>query len=145
MDVVNLTPHAVVLIVPGGHSVTYPSSGEARVEEIPGEAWSAGLYPIPIRGRTEYGTVTGLPTRTPEPIADECISGPHGPPDKVYIVSHLVAERLREMTAEERAKGWGKDTNADLWFKRDDIVTPGDLVRDAQGRVIGCRTFAALW
>jgi hypothetical protein len=57
----------------------------------------------------------------------------------------MVAERIREQTRAERLKEWGKGIDLARWFKRDDVVTPGELVRDAQGRVIGCRSFAALW
>jgi hypothetical protein len=144
MKVVNLTPHPIALWKDGSLT-TFESQGEARVSEVHGAPWVSGLYPIPIRGPTLYGNIIGLPARTPEPIIDEVISGPHGPPDTVYIVSHLVAEKLREQTRAEREKEWGKDVDVDRWFKRDDIVTPGDLVRDESGRVVGCTTFVALW
>jgi hypothetical protein len=144
MNVVNLTPHPITLHH-GGKTTVFPSAGEARVAEAPGASWATGLYPIPIRGPTLYGDITGLPARSPEPIIDEVISGPHGPPDTVYVVSLLVAEKLREQTRAERLKTWGKDVDPDRWFTRDDIVTPGDLVRDDAGRVIGCKTFASLW
>lgn len=147
MDVVNLTPHAVTLVHADGHTETFPSAGEARAEEIPGAPWNNHSYPIPIRAMTRYSYISGLPARSPEPTADECVSGSHGPPDKVYIVSHIVAERLRE---KRRAAKAGEDElpgsqPLDDLFMRDDIVTPGELVRDEAGRVIGCRTFVSLW
>lgn len=147
MEVVNLTPHAVTLVHKDGHTETFPSAGEARAEEIPGAPWNNPSYPIPIRSTTRYSYVSGLPARSPEPTADECVSGPHAPPDKVYIVSHVVAERLREKrraAAENERERAGSQPLEDL-FMRDDIVTPGDLVRDAEGCVIGCRTFVSLW
>ena len=144
MRVVNLTPHPITLIH-NGESTTFPSQGEARVTEAHGAPWDNSSYPIPIRGPTIYGSVTGLPPRSPEPIVEEVVSGPHTPPDVVYIVSLVVAQRLREQTQAERSKEWGKGVDLDAWFKRDDIVTPGDLVRDEAGRVIGCKTFASLW
>lgn len=144
MRVVNLTPHPIILIH-NGETTTFTSQGEARVNEVHGAPWTNPSYPIPIRGPTLYGNVVGLPPRSPEVTADEAVSGPHGPPDVVYIVSHMVAERLREQTRTERSKEWGKTTNLDNWFRRDDVVTPGDLVRDEDGRVIGCKTFASLW
>jgi len=147
MRVVNLTPHAVTLIHKDGRAETFPSTGEARAEEILGAPWNNPSYPIPIRAHTRYSHIIGLPARTPEPIAEECISGPHGPPDVVYIVSHIVAERMRELwrAARDGEKERAGSQPLDLLFKRDDVVTPGALVRDGQGRVAGCRTFVALW
>jgi hypothetical protein len=147
MDVVNLTPHAVTLVHADGHTEIFPSAGEARAEEIPGAPWNNPSYPIPIRSMTRYSYISGLPARHPEPTAAECVSGPHGPPDRVYIVSHIVAERIRakrNAAADGERERAGSQPIVDL-FKRDDIVTPGSLMRDEAGRVIGCRTFVSVW
>ena len=148
MEVVNLTPHAVTLFHANGSTTTYPPSGEvARVEEQPGSMWAPGIYPFPIRGPSVYGELIGLPPRSPELTVDE-LAEPFGPPDRVYIVSLFFADRLRAEV--ERAKMEPQPTPGHGWweamlrrFRRDDVVTPGDLVRDDAGRIIGCKNVVA--
>lgn len=150
MEIINLTPHGINLIAADGTSTTYPPSGVvARVEETPGRAWRNSAYPLPVRSATIYGDLTGLPPRTPAPTVDE-LAGPHGPPDKVFIVSLVVAQKLRndvEAAAREPFPGHGKEWYAAMMrrFIRDDVVSPGELVRDASGRIIGCRDFVAVF
>jgi len=63
MDVVNLTPHAIVIVGPEGSTMTIPPSGVvARVAtatspagEIRGEG-----FPVPLT-RVSFGEVQGLP------------------------------------------------------------------------------------
>lgn len=78
MNLINLTPHPIVLIQADGTQVTIPKSGQvARVSATPGQAVGS-LGGVPLFSATSYGPVEGLP-----------------PPkaDTVYIVSGLVLSR----------------------------------------------------
>ena len=108
--IVNLTPHAIVVICQSAYrnpltSVTFPPSGNvARVEtssECQGWLMEDGV-PIPLY-RTELGSVIDLPS----------------PQDgTMLIVSSIVK---------------GKHP------RRDDLLSPYGLVRDEEGNVIGCQ------
>lgn len=120
MSLVNLTPHPIVLISPGGGNVTIPPSGTvARVGTTPGEHltdYTAEVgSPVPILAPDEWGDVEDLPEPR-EGVA--------------YIVSALVGLAME-----------GGD--------RTDLVMPGtapaDLPeRDAQGRITGVRVLKAV-
>ena len=76
MNIVNLTPHMITLLI-SGKMVEIPSSGLARCascEELVGEVDGISVY------RNSYGEVSGLP----EPKEDT-----------IYVVSRLVAEALK--------------------------------------------------
>lgn len=129
MQLVNLTQHDIVLVLPTGEYRIPPYGQVARVavtrevaEHLPvsedygqigdgGDALGESLPPrqhlIPIH-RTVFGAVEGLPD--PRPFVQ-------------YIVSRVVAEAARD---------------------RDDLLIPDDTVRDEQGRIIGCRALARL-
>ena len=73
MNIVNLTPHMITLLI-NKEMVEVPSSGLARCascEELVGEIDGINIY------RNSYGEVSGLP----EPKEDT-----------IYVVSRLVAE-----------------------------------------------------
>ncbi len=100
MAFVNLTPHAIVVVVPSG-TTTIPASGTlARCKTVNVPVGEVDGVPV---GRVTYGDVEGLPA--PQ-------EGTY------YVVSALV-----------RAAVPG----------RSDVLSPGDLVRDAAGQVVGCR------
>lgn len=62
MQLVNLTPHAIVLAAPDGDRVTVQPSGVvARVSTTPGALFTVPGVPVPVAGRTYFGEVTGLP------------------------------------------------------------------------------------
>jgi hypothetical protein len=62
IDMVNLTPHPIVLQAPDGARTTIPPSGTvARVSAIPGELVVMDGCPVPIARPTVFGEVTGLP------------------------------------------------------------------------------------
>lgn len=82
MNIINLTPHAVVIRAPSGASLTIPSSGVARVGSTPGAPLDGQVLmsdPQPVLyAAPTWGAVEGLP----EPI-----------PGTIYIVSAMVAAR----------------------------------------------------
>lgn len=114
MQFVNLTPHAVNIVVNGEVALTvHPEPHPARVQEIvvPKESvYSSDGKRIPVRvNRVNYSKdVTNLPA----PQAGVGI-----------IVSQLVAQALPE---------------------RDDLYFPHEVVRDESGRIIGCAALAQL-
>ena len=101
MNLVNLTPHAVTIVLPSGDTVTLPPSGTvarcSTSSEVVGE-----VNGIPV-SRVSYGEVVGLPEATEGVI---------------FIVSALVRSAVPH---------------------RKDVASPGDLVRDAAGAVVGCK------
>lgn len=106
MKLVNLTPHALHVILDDDRLLTIPSAGLARAgngrRQI-GTIESDG-YTIPLY-HTTFGAITGLPDPAP---------------DTVYLVSNIVAQAVR----------------------RDDVLIVDDMVRDGEGRILGCRAFA---
>ena len=63
MTIINLTPHAIVLISPSGEEVVVPTSGEvARVASTPGTIREVEGLPVPVAGATMFGDVIGLPS-----------------------------------------------------------------------------------
>ena len=69
--------------------------------------------------RSEAADVAGFPTSVTTFGEIEGLPAPQ--PDTIYIVSGMVAARCGD---------------------RDDVLAPGELVRDATGAVIGCRGFS---
>lgn len=114
VTLVNLTPHAVSLIVGDGGSVTIPPSGivcRAASTSKDIAAIETGVGLIPVR-RIEYGRPEGLPAPAP---------------NTVYIVSALAAQAIRAYHPE-----------------RDDVVVVADAVRDEAGRVVGAKALAVV-
>jgi len=117
VKLVNLTPHEVVVYDAAGNVVLRvpPAGRVARVATR--EELVGSVNGVPVF-KTTYTEVEGLPE--PEPST-------------VYIVSLLVLQALQ-------AHG----------IKRGDVVapntspTPNGAVRDAQGRIIGVRSFVVL-
>lgn len=112
MTLVNLTPHAINFVdASGAPLVTIEPSGQlARVTSK--TVVIGEIDGIPVTA-TEYGEVEGLPAplRKDDPRR---LYGGVG-----YIVSSLVASRVPD---------------------RDDVFIPNESVRDAQGRIVGCRS-----
>ena len=61
MNIVNLTPHNIVLQDADGVRTVIASSGVARVASTPGALENVEGVPVPIAGRATYGAVEGLP------------------------------------------------------------------------------------
>jgi len=101
MRKINLTPHAINLMVNGETEVIEPSGDIARVS-MDSEQIAGGDIPICA---VSFGEIENLPAPTEGTI---------------FIVSSMVAQAAL----------------------RPDVVAPHDLVRDSQGRIIGCKSFA---
>jgi len=124
--IINMTPHPVNILTESG-SLTIPSSGQIRLA-------AKTVQDVPIDGVPTTRTVFGDPEGLPEPswacpccgavgpevnfngVTPCCESGPVG---VFFIVSQLVKSAL--------------PTRADL-------LVPAEVVRDDQGRIIGCRS-----
>ena len=113
VKIVNLTPHAITIILPDGQKLEIPPSGtvarvSVKAKEV-GKLEYAGME-VPIV-KLEYGDVVGLP----EPQEGT-----------IYLVSTLVLMALKD-------KG----------IKRNDVFSPDtspeSAIRDSQGRIIGVR------
>jgi len=64
MNLVNLTPHALVLRSPEGDDyVVEPSGTVARVSSTPGPLSRVPGIPVPVAAPDQVGSVTGLPRR----------------------------------------------------------------------------------
>ena len=118
MKIVNLTPHS--LRVRG----VSPISGKEVWFEIPPSGEVA-------RVRVEYRPARELPTCEPEVegaptvVLHQATYGdvegvPDPKPGTLYVVSGMVEARLSH---------------------REDVVAPGNLIRDEEGRVVGCDGF----
>lgn len=115
MTIINMTPHAVNLEVPG-NVITFPPSGKTiRIDQesyLVG-SMAIGNYTIPVY-RTEYGNAKVVD-------ADgNCTELPDVEEGTYYIVSAITAQQV----------------------KRNDFLITNEAVRDDNGRIIGCRSFA---
>lgn len=113
MELVNLTPHAVVIVNANDNVVATiaPSGGVARARQTDrnvGEVMVDG-FAVPLV-KSVFGEVEDLPAPT-EGVA--------------FIVSFIT------VTA---ARAHGRPTS--------DLLTTSGPVRDAEGRIIGCRALA---
>lgn len=111
MKFINLTPHAITVIRTEGPSMTIAP------EAVPARVSQKNVISKIVDGvavyTAEFGDVVGLPA--PQV-------------DTIYIVSAMVKSALRARASH------GLDT-------RRDCVSPGNLLRDAAGNVIGCEGF----
>lgn len=122
--IINLTPHTINFYKSEDDFIEIESSGIARVsqKDVP-----AGSYMGFELVKQEFGDVEGLPE---EPECGcgipACYSGKFcgQPPAVMYIVSGMVRASLPE---------------------REDLLSPSDMVRDKNGRILGCRSFAVNW
>lgn len=117
LEVVNLTPHAIVYQRDDGSRVTYAPSGQvARVSTVQGAPVKTAL-PFKVLNAPVRGPIEGLPI-----MNYKC--------DKVYIVSGMVADALR--------------TSGNL---RPDVFSPGTGPQDGaireNGQVVAVTCFIA--
>jgi hypothetical protein len=117
-NLVNLTPHEITLVgEDGGVILRIPPSGiVARVRE---EVTVAGTVTVCPSGPLTSGVEVPLVKRAWGPI--EGLPAPQF--RTLFIVSSLVAQAA-----------WSQG--------RRDVVAPGELVRDPEGRVIGCKNLS---
>lgn len=80
MNIINLTPHRIVLQGANGTRHVYESAGVARISATPGTLATVDGLPCPVAAPTTYGNIEGLPTPSPNTI---------------YICSAMVAERAK--------------------------------------------------
>lgn len=146
-EIINLTPHAIRIPVTlrpeEGEWTLEPSGAIARAAEVVSPAPPIGDIPT---STVSYGAVENLPapkwTTLPSPCdvpgavpegSRYCLvcgaqDGHHPPPRAVavyYVVSSLAADA---------AKRSGRTT--------EDLLVPGQQIRDEAGRIVGCRSLA---
>ena len=61
MNLINLTPHAIVLRTSGGDIAIAPSGTVARVTSTPGAVHEVAGIPCPVVDPPTFGEVTGIP------------------------------------------------------------------------------------
>lgn len=115
MAIVNLTPHNITIYRDSDSITIEPSGDVMRVLESSTLVGDVdGVWLI----RTESGPLQVLR----DGVAQEI---PPAVPGTVYVVSAFCAERIRSMG-------------------RHDFATPGDLVRNSAGQVIGCKNLRVI-
>lgn len=149
MKIVNLTPHAITIAETRrpemGAWTLEPSGAIARAAEVVTPATPISDIPT---SRITYGVVENLPdpqwNELPSPCdvpgavpegSRFCLvcgaqDGHHPAPREVavyYVVSSLAAEAARRS---------GRTT--------EDLLVPGQQVRDDAGRIVGCRSLARI-
>ncbi len=117
MKFINLTPHAVKVVLPTGEIREFPSEGVVRLETKKDPY--GDLDGIPLVA-TRFGKVEGMPEKLDRAAC--------------YIVSALAKDSFRNATSTE----YEDHENEGIPF----VVSPGELVRDDKGNVIGCREFS---
>jgi len=105
----------VVNLTPNAIKVVHPHDPD-RVNEYPP---SGTICRVGLRSE-QVGEIEGMPVF--ETQVGDVQNLPEQMDDVVYIVSRMVLECLED--------------------DRDDLVAPGDAIRDHAGRVIGCRGFS---
>lgn len=112
MRFINLTPHTINIRRIDGTFFTLPSEGVVRVE-------TKVSHFMEIEGvafnRALYGEVTGMPTRIER--------------GAVYIVSAMAKSAFSQALDEE----YGEDGEEEVH-----VTSPGELLRDGEGKPIGC-------
>ena len=119
MNIHNMTPHVVTLIVEGVR-VDYPSEGvirasqkDVKVDEVETNinlGNSSAGFTIPV-----FSSTFGAPEGVPENL------------DGIYIVSSLAYQSLK-------AAG----------MPMEHFVVPSGTIRDESGKIIGCKGFARI-
>lgn len=125
----NLTPHRVVVIFGSEQAIHLPTSSvvsAAEATHLPShelhypESWSIDPDPAgPVRVSVTAepaGDHAGVPLAVPS--YGEVTGLPSARPHVLLIVSKMVADASPE---------------------RQDLVWPGDVVRDGEGQILGCR------
>jgi len=146
--IINLTPHAITITETGrpdlGPWTLAPSGRIARVAEKAFDAPPIGYIPTT---RIELGAVEGLPEPAWMTLPNPCgqpgavpegsrfclacggmdghVPGPPRAPAVYYVVSTIAADAARRS---------GRTT--------EDLLVPGQQIRDEAGRIIGCRSLA---
>ena len=127
IQVVNLTPHAVVVLAPDG-VVFDPRTRSSRVEDghtpvvLRCYEPTAGAIPRCTQVETDLGELDGVPLVGMK--FGEVENLPEARDGVYYIVSSLVAQAGRKVG-------------------RSDLLIPAKMVRDQDGNILGCLALAA--
>ena len=113
MRLVNCTPHAVCFYSGSEQRLTLEPSGIVTRVAM-GTALVTSLV---VRGDDGYSVVVPIMATVAGPVEDL----PAPAPDTYYVVSRLVLDHAPD---------------------RGDLVVPHDLVRDDEGRILGCQSFS---
>lgn len=101
MQIINLTPHELVIVNSSGHSWrTYPTTG--HIARVSLKYQPSGMVESLQTFRVVPGEVEGLPDPKP---------------DTIFVVSAVLASMV----------------------KRSDVMSPGELVRNALGHPVACK------
>lgn len=119
IELINLTPHEIVLYSGPEVVARIPSTGVCRVNSIAGLAEDVGGLPVPVAAPYRYGSVDGLPT----------LKEMRAAPNRRYVVSFMVASAV----AAENEGMRGGDGRAAFLLSPD---TDKHAVR-VEGRIVG--------
>ncbi len=125
MPLYNCTPHPIVVVGENGKTSTYfPCGFIARLDEevvslTPRRVTVGRFEPEALIVKIRYQRLWDLARRIRAGARKEVPPWGDPAPGDLFVVSRPVAERAQA----------------------EDIVCPGDLVRDDQGRVIECKVF----
>lgn len=118
LELINLTPHEIVLYSGPEVVARIASTGVCRVNSIAGGAEEVEGLPVPVAAPYTYGAVEGLPT----------LKEMQGNPNRRYIVSAMVATAIVAESANLRGHG------------RERFVLSPDTDKHAvrhEGRIVG--------
>ena len=119
MQIINCTPHSIALLFPEGlewDSKSRCYHGEPKVRLV---IEPSGVVPRCTQEEAMVASMHGVPVYRMKFGAVESL--PPRMAGAVYIVSSLVAQACPE---------------------RDDLLIPAHMVRDSEGKVVGCTAFA---
>lgn len=114
-QIVNLTPHELVLFV-GGNTIKFPSEGVIRVSEVTEVVQNEPMRVV--RKKLSNVDDAGL-----ELVKEHIKKG------KYVVVSMLTAKALKEQLTKDEQKH---------------ILIVGETVRDERGRIIGAKSLAVV-
>lgn len=118
VDVVNLTPHEIDIIVDDVTIVIPPSGTVARVN---GRTSVCDWF----QGTLDDGETICIPLTNTSYNEGDVINLPNPADRKIYIVSALTAQHCRNLG-------------------RSDLFIPTGAVRDSNGKIIGCRSLGRI-
>nr|DAV29563.1 MAG TPA: hypothetical protein [Caudoviricetes sp.] len=114
INIVNLTPHPLMIFDGECKYSPIPSSGVVRVSQIVEQTGEVAGIPV-------YETVFGSDIEGLPELYDD------GDEVRIYVVSRIAAEAIREESPD-----WSG------------VYFPGQAVRDADGKIVGCNGLSRL-
>ncbi len=113
MKIINLTPHSINFV---WEPVNPNGTGSGFYEELASIPASGKLARVSAK-TVVTGEINGIPVTST--VYGEVEGLPEPADDTIYVVSQLVASRVPD---------------------RQDVFIPNESVRDAHGRIIGCKS-----